>query len=175
MTAIDPRLDLTLDRVILAPRQTVWRAWTDAARLRQWWVPAPTVARVDTLDVRPGGGFVTSMSDDGDAFIPHTDAIFLVVEPETRLVFSNAIDSARRPASPAPVPMTAEISFDEHPDGTRYRVVVRHGDPAARDRHEELGFFDGWGTVTNALAALAETESESGAASETETPSVGGA
>ncbi|WP_309103797.1 SRPBCC domain-containing protein [Microbacterium sp.] len=163
MTAIDPRLDLTLERLIRAPRQTVWRAWTDPARLRQWWVPAPTVARVDRLDVRPGGGFVTSMSDDGGPFVPHTDAIFLVVEPEARLVFSNAIDSDWRPASPAPVSMTAEISLEEHPDGTRYRVVVRHGDPADRDRHETLGFFDGWGTVTDALAALAERES--GAAS----------
>jgi uncharacterized protein YndB with AHSA1/START domain len=38
---------------------------------------------------------------------------------------------------------------------------VRHGDPSDRDRHEEMGFFDGWGSVTEALAALVE----SGAAS----------
>lgn len=62
---------------------------------------------------------------------------------------------------PAPVSMTAEIELVDHPDGTDYRVTVRHGDPATRDRHEELGFFDGWGSVTAALAGLAE----SGAAS----------
>ncbi len=45
----------------------------------------------------------------------------------------------------------------DHPDGTDYRVIVRHADPAARERHEELGFFDGWGSVTAALAALAES------------------
>jgi uncharacterized protein YndB with AHSA1/START domain len=55
--------------------------------------------------------------------------------------------------------MAAEIILREHPEGTDYRVVVRHGDPADRDRHEELGFFEGWGSVTNALAALAESES----------------
>lgn len=157
MTSIDPRLDLTLDRVIRAPRAEVWRAWTDASRLQQWWVPAPTIARVERLDVRPGGAFVTRMSDDGETFEPHTDSIFLVVEPENRLVFTNAIDSAWRPATPTPVPMTAEITFAEHPDGTDYRVVVRHGRPADRDLHEELGFFDGWGSVTAALASLVET------------------
>jgi uncharacterized protein YndB with AHSA1/START domain len=33
---------------------------------------------------------------------------------------------------------------------------VRHGDPEARARHEELGFEDGWGTVAAQLAAVAE-------------------
>ena len=154
--AIDSDLDLTLQRLIRAPRHEVWRAWTEAALLERWWIPAPTVARVDLLDVRPGGGFVTRMSDDGEDFVPHFDALFLVVEDEQRLVFTNAVDSAWRPASPTPVAMTAEITLSEHPDGTDYRVVVRHGDPADRARHEDVGFFEGWGTVTEALAAVAE-------------------
>lgn len=157
-TSIDPDLDLELQRVIRAPRAAIWRAWTDPDRLRQWWVPAPTIARVDRLEVRPGGAFVTSMSDDGHAFIPHSDSVFLVIEPEARLVFTNAIDSRWRPATPAPVAMTAEITLADHPDGCDYRAVVRHGDPADRDRHEELGFFDGWGSVTAALAELVESE-----------------
>lgn len=154
--AIDPDLDLTLQRIIHAPRHTLWRAWTDPALLEQWWTPAPTLTRVEQLNVRPGGGFVTRMSDGGREFVPHTDSVFLVVEEGHRLVFTNAVDSAWRPASPSPVPMTAEIVFGEHPDGTDYNVTVRHGDPAHRARHEELGFFDGWGSVTAALAALAE-------------------
>lgn len=157
MTDIDPRLDLTLQRTIHAPRMAIWRAWTEPALLERWWVPAPTLARVDRLDVRPGGAFVTSMSDDGDSFVPHMDGIFLVVEPEARVVFTNAIDSAWRPATPSPVSMTAEISLVDHPDGTDYRVIVRHGDPASRDLHQELGFFDGWSSVTAALAELAES------------------
>lgn len=154
--AVHQDLDLTLQHIIRAPRRTVWRAWTDPALLEQWWTPAPTLTRVDQLDVRPGGGFVTRMSADGREFVPHTDSVFLVVEDEHRLVFTNAVDSAWRPASPSPVSMTAEIVLGEHPDGTDYNVTVRHGDPAHRAHHEELGFFDGWGSVTAALAALAE-------------------
>ncbi|WP_017593850.1 SRPBCC domain-containing protein [Nocardiopsis potens] len=143
--------------MIRAPRHRIWRAWTDPALLRQWWVPAPATARVDLLDVRPGGGFVTRMSDGGRDFAPHTDGVFLVVEEGHRLVFTNAVTSAWRPAAPEPVAMTAEIVLGEHSDGTDYRVTVRHGDPEARARHERLGFFDGWGSVTKALAALAES------------------
>lgn len=163
MTAptIDPALDLTLRRVIRAPRSALWRAWTDPAMLARWWTPAPSLARVERLEVRPGGGFVTSISENGHGFVPHTDSVFLVVDEGRRLVFTNAVDSRWRPASPAPVPMTAEIILDEHPDGTDYRVVVRHGNPAHRNRHEELGFFDGWGSVTDALATLVDTGARS--------------
>jgi uncharacterized protein YndB with AHSA1/START domain len=153
---VNPNLDLTLQRVIRAPRAVVWRAWTDPSQLEQWWVPAPAVARVDRLEAQPGGAFVTRISDDGVEFGPHMDASFLVVDDRERLVFTNAVDSRWRPTRPDPIAMVAEIVLRDHPDGTDYRVVVRHGDPAARARHEELGFFDGWGAVTGQLAAFVE-------------------
>lgn len=155
---MNPDLDLALGRVIRAPRASVWNAWTDRSRLEKWWVPAPTQSRVDRLDVRPGGGFVTRLSDDGVNFVPHLDACFLVVDDLERIVFTNAIDSAWRPTNPTPVAMTAEITLGDHPDGTDYRIVVRHGDPAARERHEKLGFAEGWVSVTEQLAVLAESE-----------------
>ena len=96
------------------------------------------------------------MSEDGVVFTPHLDACFLAVDAGERIVFTNAIDSRWRPASPEPVSMTAEIALRDHPDGTEYRVVVRHRDAASRARHDQLGFFDGWGAVTDQLAALVE-------------------
>jgi uncharacterized protein YndB with AHSA1/START domain len=154
---MNPDLDLVLQRVIRAPRAAVWSAWTDPSRFEKWWLPAPTLCRVDRLEVRPGGGLVTRLSDDGVEFVPHVDASFLVVDEFERIVFTNTIDSTWRPAAPAPVPMTAEITLSDHPDGTDYRVIVRHGDAAARARHEELGFADGWGAVTKQLAGIAES------------------
>ncbi len=142
---LDPDLDLRIDRVIRAPRARVWKAWTEPVDLARWWLPAPTQCR-------------TSMSDDGVSFGPHLDACFVVVEPGERLVFTNALDSRWRPANPAPVAMTAEVTFGDHPQGTNYRVVVRHADAASRTHHEQLGFADGWGTVTGQLAALAEAQ-----------------
>jgi uncharacterized protein YndB with AHSA1/START domain len=158
MIDLDPDLDLRIDRVIHAPRARVWKAWTDPGDLARWWLPAPMHCRVDRLDVAPGGAFVTSMSDDGATFGPHLDACFVVVDPGERIVFTNALDSRWRPAEPAPVAMTAEITLGEHPQGTRYHVLVRHADARSRARHEQLGFADGWGTVTAQLAAIAEAE-----------------
>ncbi|RAO55660.1 hypothetical protein LUPAC06_04066 [Micromonospora saelicesensis] len=155
---MNPDLDLTMTRVIRAPLAAVWNAWTDPSRFEKWWIPAPALCRVDRLDVRPGGALVTRLSEDGVEFVPHLDACFLVVDDLERIVFTNVIDSAWRPAHPTPVPMTAEITMKDHPDGTDYRIIVRHGDPAARDLHEKIGFADGWGSVTEQLAGLAECQ-----------------
>lgn len=156
MNDFDPALDLVVERVIRAPRDRVWAAWTEPANLERWWLPAPTACRVARLDLRPGGGFVTLMSEDGAEFGPHLDACFLDVQDGERIVFTNAIDSSWRPTAPAPIAMTATTTFTDHPDGTQYRAVVRHADPEARALHEKLGFADGWGTVTAQLAAVAE-------------------
>jgi uncharacterized protein YndB with AHSA1/START domain len=153
---VNPDLDLALERIIRASPATVWKAWTDPAQLAKWWIPAPSRCRVDRLEPRPGGAFVTRMSDDGTAFVPHLDACFLAVDELERIVFTNAIDSTWRPADPSPVAMTAAITLQEHPEGTDYRVVVRHGDPEARARHHSLGFTEGWSTVTDQLAALTQ-------------------
>ena len=147
---MNPELDLSIHRVIRAPRKAVWKAWTNPDSLAQWWIPSPMLCRVERLKVRPGGAFVTKMSaDDGRTFVPHMDACFLVL--------TNAVDSRWRPASPAPVAMTAEVTMTDHAEGTDYRIVARHADPAARDRHIDLGFADGWGTVADQLAGFAES------------------
>lgn len=155
---MNPDLDLTIQRIIRAPRAIVWDAWTDPAQLERWWLPAPTQCRVERLEPRSGGALVTTMSDDGTTFAPHLDACFLVVDELDRLVFTNVIDSAWRPAAGSPVPMTAEITLLDHPDGTDYRVLVRHGDPGMRAQHEQLGFEHGWGAVSDQLVALVESK-----------------
>ncbi|MFF0308617.1 SRPBCC domain-containing protein [Streptosporangium sp. NPDC004379] len=153
---MNPDLDLALERVIRAPRATVWAAWTDPSRLERWWVPAPSRCRVDRLDLWPGGAFVTRMSNDGSEFVPHLDACFLAVDELERLVFTTAIDSSWRPANAGPITMTATITLADHPDGTDYRAIVRHGDPETRAHHEKAGFAEGWGTVAGQLAAFTE-------------------
>ena len=153
---MNPDLDLAIERIIKAPRATVFRAWTDPDRLARWWIPAPARCRVERLEPRAGGAFVTSFSEDGVLFTPHLNACFVIVDELDKIVFTNAIDSTYRPAAPAPIAMTATVTLRDHPDGTDYRVLVTHADPEAKALHEKLGFVDGWGTVTAQLAALAE-------------------
>ena len=47
--------DLVLTRLIDAPREKLFRAWTDPEMLKQWFAPQPFTTPVAELDVRPGG------------------------------------------------------------------------------------------------------------------------
>lgn len=153
---MNPDLDLEIERVIRAPREAVWKAWTDPGSLEQWWVPEPAKCRVERLEVRAGGAFLTQITDNGTDYLPHLDACFVRVDRGERIVFTNALDHELRPARPEPIAMTADITLSDHTEGTAYRAVVRHGDPAARATHEELGFTAGWGTTIEQLARLVE-------------------
>ncbi|NVN12404.1 SRPBCC domain-containing protein [Nguyenibacter vanlangensis] len=51
--------------------------------------------------------------------------------------------------------MTAEITMELVPGGTRYRALVRHKSAQDRAKHEEMGFFQGWGTCLTQLEELA--------------------
>ena len=155
MRELNPKLDLVIERFMRASPETVWRAWTTPALLEKWWVPHPSLCRVLELNVSAGGAFRTEFSESGDDFAPHLDACFLLAEPGRRLVFTNALTGGFRPAA-QPL-MTADVTFGPVEGGTTYRALVMHKDQAARDQHVELGFYDGWGTVTAQLAALIET------------------
>ena len=156
MTAtVQPHLDLTVSRIIKAPRSAVWNAWTDPASFEKWWVPEPTICRVQAMDLRPGGSFRTEISEGGGQFGPHITGCFLAVDELERIVFTDALVAGWRPADAAF--MTAVIVMRDHPDGTEYTASALHRNVADRDQHERLGFHDGWGTVTRQLAELVET------------------
>src|SRR4029453_6571056 len=94
----NPELDLTISRVIKAPRSVIWNAWTDPASFEQWWIPAPARCRVMEMDPHPGGSFVTEISESGGDFAPHLSACFLAVDDLERIVFTNALVGGWRPA-----------------------------------------------------------------------------
>jgi uncharacterized protein YndB with AHSA1/START domain len=154
-TTLHPELDLTVSRIIKAPRSAIWTAWADPKSFEQWWVPAPEICRVQDMDLRPGGAFRTEISLNGGAFGPHITGCFLAVDELERIVFTDALVAGWRPAEASF--LTAVITMKEHPDGTEYTATAMHRSIADRDQHEQLGFYDGWGTVIRQLAERVES------------------
>ena len=150
----DPERDLTIERFIRAPSAAVWDAWTLPRQFEQWWVPEPAKCRAVRFEAVPGGPLVTEISEAGQPFAPHMNACFLIVEPQRRLIFTDALLAGFRPAPNSFI--TAEITLDEVNGGTQYTARVMHSDRATRDKHAELGFYDGWGTVIEQLARFVE-------------------
>lgn len=80
--------EFTITRVFDAPRETVWRAWTDESELAQWLRPFGVSTDSVTFDVRVGGRYAYTMTntETGEKF--PTGGEFLEVEPIDRLVFT---------------------------------------------------------------------------------------
>jgi uncharacterized protein YndB with AHSA1/START domain len=146
--------DLIISRLLRAPRAALWRAWTDPQLLKAWWCPKPWTTEVRAFDLRPGGAFHTFMRgpDGGTSDNP---GCFVEIVPQARIVFTSMLLADWRPATPW-MAFTAAISMADEAGGTRYIATVMHPDPATRDRHEAMGFFDGWNICIDQLEALAQ-------------------
>jgi len=143
--------DLTLTCLIDAPREKVFRAWTDSALLKQWFAPLPYTTPVAELDVRPGGAnFIVMRGPDGQDMPMR--GVYLEVVTNERLVFTNAYTKAWEP-SEKPF-MTVILTFEDEGGKTRYTARVRHWTVADREAHEKMGFHPGWSQCTDQLAAL---------------------
>ncbi|WP_200934904.1 MULTISPECIES: SRPBCC family protein [unclassified Sphingopyxis] len=147
---------LTISRLIAAPPSAVWNAWSVPENLAKWWIPAPIECEVVTLDLRPGGGFVTRMREAGAGdFQPHVDGCFLEAIPNERLVFTTVLTEGWQPAEPW-LALTAILTFEAQDGGTLYSARVLHKTPEDSAKHDEMGFYEGWGTAIGQLAELVE-------------------
>jgi len=60
---------MVITRIFIAPRELVWKAWTDPQYVMQWWGPKGFTAPVCKIDFRVGGKFLCCMrSPDGQEF-----------------------------------------------------------------------------------------------------------
>jgi uncharacterized protein YndB with AHSA1/START domain len=147
----DPDRDLVLTRVIAAPREKLYRAWTEPELLKRWFAPAPYTTPVAELDVRPGGECRIVMRDPEGHDLPNP-GVYLEVVPNERLVFTDAYTRAWQPS--AKPFMTVVLTFEDAPGGARYTALARHWSAEDRKTHEEMGFREGWGQCTDQLEAL---------------------
>jgi uncharacterized protein YndB with AHSA1/START domain len=157
--------DFVISRVFDAPRERVWKAWTDPQALAQWWGPKGSQIRVIKLDVQPGGIFHYAM-----AFQPGRDMfgrfIYREIAPPERLVFVNSFSDAEGGITRAPFPQLGNtwplevlnnLTFTEQDGKT---TVTLRGGPINATEEERKTFasmFDsmrqGFGGTFDQLAA----------------------
>ena len=106
--------EITITRVFDAPRELVWKAWTDPEQFSRWWGPRGLHTPLETveMDVRPGGVFrATMVMDDGSGEFP-SNGVFREVEEPERLVFAE-----EDPDHPDIDGMRTEVTFKDLGDG----------------------------------------------------------
>lgn len=145
--------ELALTRVIEAPPSRVYAAWTGC--FKEWWGPHGMTTPFCEMDLRAGGVFRTVMrAPDGTEY--PTRGVFLEVVPGERIVFTDAFDPGWRPHPD--IFFTADTTFEPLPGGeTRLTARAMHWTAASRERHEQMGFRQGWGESLERLAAVARS------------------
>lgn len=146
--------ELRLTRLIDAPREAVWRAWTDPELLKRWFAPLPYTTPEAAFDLRPGGASTIVMQAPDGTRMPNRGQ-FLEVTPHERLVFTDAYTGDWTPREGKPF-MTVVLTFEDDGGRTRYTARVLHWTREDREAHEAMGFHQGWATCAEQLAALVE-------------------
>jgi len=89
--------ELVVARIIDAPREKVYRCWTDTRLLTQWFAPKPWTTPRAEMDVRTGGSSLVVMAGpDGNEF--PNPGVFLEVIPGKKIVFTDAYTQAWEPS-----------------------------------------------------------------------------
>ena len=148
-------LSLGIERTIEAPREIVWRCWTEPDLFRKWYCPAPWTVPVADLDIRPGGRFNCVMAGPDDERISTTGSYLDVVDG-ARLVFTDAFaeNYMPRPGSF----MTGVLELDDaDADLTRMIWTARHSKHEDVEKHLTMGFEQGWPAAAEQLNELAKS------------------
>jgi uncharacterized protein YndB with AHSA1/START domain len=152
----DPKLDLTLTRVVSVSTKQLWAAWTTPKHLMKWFCPVPWQTTECVIDLRPGGRFYTMMK--GPAGEQHVnEGCYLDIVKQKRLVWTDTLVEGYRPSATPFLMFTAHILMEPHRKGAKYSALVMHRDPTGRKQHEDMGFHDGWGKATDQLVKFAGT------------------
>jgi uncharacterized protein YndB with AHSA1/START domain len=144
--------ELVITRLFDAPRELVWKAWTEREIVLKWLGPKDFTAVDFSLDPRPGGAWHSSMrSPDGKEY-SNRGTVREAVEPE-RLVFTFAWDN--EDGSPGRE-MLITITFADRDGGTEMTFAQALFESAEdRDGHRE-GWSESFDKLTEYLASARE-------------------
>ena len=157
--------EFVISRVFDAPRDLVWRAFTDPERMKHWWGPKGATILNCKMDLRPGGIFHYRMR-----YMNHDmwgKMVYREIDPPKRIVFINSFSDeqgnvTRHPMAPTwPMEMLSTITFDEQGGKTTFTARWVPLNPTDEERKTfDAGFGSmqqGWtGTLDQLTEYLAK-------------------
>jgi uncharacterized protein YndB with AHSA1/START domain len=136
-----PERTVSTTRVFDAPREVVYKAWTDPKQLAQWFPPKDFTSPRCEVDARPGGIFRVDMKGpDGPPFngeISVGKGLFREVVPNERLVFTFAGEED------VPPPLLVTVLFEAQ--GNKTKLTIHQTAETVADYEEllKLGVTEG--------------------------------
>jgi uncharacterized protein YndB with AHSA1/START domain len=156
--------DTIFTRIIDAPRELVWKAWTDPEHLAKWWGPHGMENPVCEVDLKPGGRYRIVMRDSKGVDYPITGVYREVVVPE-RIVstvntaehsqeWHDLINQNRPGGGKAATEMLLTVTFDEIGGKTKITIRSHFQSSADLEAFMKTGMGEGWSQSLERLEAL---------------------
>jgi uncharacterized protein YndB with AHSA1/START domain len=141
--------ELVIIRVFDAPRELVFRAWTDPEQFARWWGKTGCTVMSAARDARPGGAHRSCIRSPAGKDYWAQGVFHEVIEPE-RLVFTFAWDGQDdMPANE----MLVTVTFAE--EGRKTRLIFRQTPFLTREAYD--GHRQGWDESFDKLASQLRT------------------
>ena len=148
-------VDLDLDRApnaivatheFDAPRDLVWRAWSDPKHLAQWWGPNGCTTTTSVFDMREGGVWLVMHEPDGRDY--QNRVTFDVIEKPSRLLYHHGDDKE-------PAQFRTTVTFEDL-GGNRTRLTLHAVFPSAAERDRVVKEYGADKGAMQTLARLAD-------------------
>jgi uncharacterized protein YndB with AHSA1/START domain len=160
--------EFILTRLIDAPRELVFKAWTDPKLMAQWWGPHGFTNPVCEVDLRPGGAYRIVMRGPDGVDYPVTGVYREIVSPE-RIVVTD--DCSEHPAewqdailqnlSPSERTGSLEaintVTFEEQGGKTLLTIRTLFHSTAVREAMVKMGMSEGWSQSFERLEEFLKT------------------
>jgi uncharacterized protein YndB with AHSA1/START domain len=171
MAGNEAQPDFTISRVFDAPRDLMWRCFTEIEHLKQWWGPKGVKIATANVVFRVGGSFHYAMQPpSGD--IMWGKMAYREILPQDRIVFINSFSDeaggvTRHPMAPVwPLQMHSTFTFEDVPGGkTRFTVRWSPYDAMPEEQatfaseQSRVSMTNGWtGTLDQLEAYLAKAK-----------------
>jgi uncharacterized protein YndB with AHSA1/START domain len=165
--ATQNRNEVTITRVFDAPRELVWKAWTDPEIFKRWWGPKTFTAPVAKIDLRVGGKFLGCMRSPDGQEVWGTGVYREIAAPE-RLEVTDSFADEHGNVVPAtnygmsaefPLEMLITLTLEDHDGQTR--LTLKHGGPGGFSDKDLGDMEQGWSESFDKLEEVLEAEKES--------------
>jgi len=134
---------VTIEKLLHAPIELVWEAWTNPEHIVQWWNPKGSETTIEEHEFKVGGKWKYSMlMPNGKPFIAEGEYLEIV---HHEMILSTADFK----------PMTQGVKiqslFKSKGDKTEFVFNVIHPTEEYKEQQERMGIQNGWGSVFNRL------------------------
>lgn len=150
--------EILITRIFNAPRETVWKAWTEPEKVMNWWGPKGFTAPVIQIDLKPGGRYLYCMRDPQGKDYWSTGTFKEIVKPE-KIVATDSFADENGNVVPAthydmsadmPMEMVVTATFEDL--GNKTKLTLRH-DSMPDEKMLDMA-TQGWNQSLDKLEAI---------------------